>query len=143
VLYPSYPYFGRDPFALMRGVMRDLDRSYQPRAATAVFPAVNVWRTADAVAVTAELPGVEPDQIEITVKENVLTLAGERAAPDVPEGATWHRNERGYGKFTRAVRLPYEADPEKVEARFTNGVLQVVVGRPDEDKPRRIEIRAA
>lgn len=143
MLYPTYPYLARDPFALMRGVMRDLDRTQQPRAGAAAFPAVNVWQAADAVAVSAELPGVEPDQIEITMKENVLTLAGERRTPDVPEGATWHRNERGYGKFSRAVRLPFEADADKVEARFTNGVLRVVVGRPDEDKPRRIEIRAA
>ena len=139
----TYPNLGRDPFALMRGVMQDLGRTFQPQAPTAAFPAVNVWRAADAVAVTAELPGVEPDDIEITVKENVLTLSGERRAPDLPEGATWHRTERGFGKFSRAVRLPFEADPANVEARFSNGALHVVVGRPAQDKPRRIEIRAA
>ena len=73
----------------------------------------------------------------------MLTLSGERRAPELPEGGTWHRRERAFGRFTRAVRLPFRVDPDKVEARFTDGVLRVAVGRPDADKPRRIEIRAA
>ena len=104
---------------------------------------MNVWQNDETVAVTAELPGVELSDIDITVKDNVLTLSGERSAPDAAEGAKWHRRERSYGNFTRAIRLPFKADSEKVEARFANGVLRIVIGRPDEDKPRRIEIKAA
>ena len=73
----------------------------------------------------------------------MLTISGERKASETPEGARWHRNERSFGKFTRAVRLPYAASDDKVEARMTNGVLRIVVGRPEEDKPRKIEIKAA
>ncbi|MCA8879315.1 MAG: Hsp20/alpha crystallin family protein [Rhodobacteraceae bacterium] len=140
--YPS-TYGRRDPFALMRRMMADLDTGFGVRPGSVQFPAVNVWQNAEAVAVTAELPGVEADEIDITVKENVLTLSGERKAPEVAEGSRWHRRERGYGKFSRAIRLPFEADAAKVEARFTNGILHVVIGRPDEEKPRRIEIKAA
>ena len=132
-----------DPFALMRSMLRDFDRSAPSRARQAVFPAVNIWQGDDAVAVTAELPGVSPDDLDISVNGNVLTISGNRRPPENGEEATWHRRERGYGEFSRAVRLPFEAEDEKVEARLQNGVLRVVVGFPEEQKPRRIEIKAA
>lgn len=142
MLYPPFARHG-DPFALMRSMMRDFDRFTPTRTAQPVFPAVNVWQSDEAVAITAELPGVEPADIDISVKENVLTIAGERKAPQMPEGARWHRNERGYGTFSRAIRLPFAASDDKVEARMTNGILRIVVGRPDEDKPKKIKIKAA
>ena len=140
--YPAYTRRS-DPFALMRSMLRDVDRFTPTRTAQPEFPAVNVWQGDEAVAVTAELPGIEPSDIDISVKDNVLTISGERKAPEVPEGARWHRNERSYGKYSRAVRLPYAASDDTVEARMTNGVLRVVVGRPEEDKPKKIEIKAA
>ncbi len=91
MLYPTY-LRRSDPFALMRSMMRDLDRGFWP-SSRAAFPAVNVWQGPEAVAVTAELPGIEPGDIEISVKDNVLTLSGERKAPEVPDGARWHRND--------------------------------------------------
>ncbi|KRS10248.1 Hsp20/alpha crystallin family protein [Paracoccus sp. SCSIO 75233] len=138
------PYTRRsDPFALMRSMMRDFDRTTPARGAPSVFPAVNIWQGDEAVAITAELPGVDAADIDISVKDNVLTLSGERKMPEVPEGARWHRSERGYGKFSRTIRLPFAATDEKVEARMANGVLRIVVGRPEEDKPKKIEIKAA
>ncbi len=138
------PYYTRrsDPFALMQSMLRDFDRRIPTRAVQPVFPTVNVWQGDEAVAITAELSGIDPADIDISVKDNVLTLSGERKAPEVPEGARWHRNERGYGKFTRTVRLPFAASDDKVEARMANGVLRIVVGRPEEDKPKKIEIKA-
>ncbi len=142
MLFPTYTR-RNDPFALMRSMLRDFDQSMPTRSSQSVFPAANIWQGDDAVAVTAELPGVEPDDIDISIKDNVLTLSGERKAPEVPEDAHWHRNERSYGRFTRAIRLPFAASEDKVEARLANGVLRVVIGRPEEDKPRKIEIKAA
>ncbi|RMF39467.1 MAG: Hsp20/alpha crystallin family protein [Alphaproteobacteria bacterium] len=142
MLFPVYTNRS-DPFALMRSMLRDFDRSFRPLASPSAFPPVNIWQGAEAVAITAELPGVEPADIEITVKEDVLTLSGERKAPEVPEGARWHRNERVFGKFSRAIRLPFAAGEDQIEARFTDGVLRIVVGRPEKDKPRKIEIKAA
>lgn len=142
MLYPTY-IRRSDPFALMQSMLRDFDWAMPTRLVQPVFPAVNVWQGDEAVALTAELPGVDPADIDISVKDNVLTLSGERRAPEVPENARWHRNERGYGKFTRAVRLPFSASDDKVEARLANGVLRIVVGRPEEDKPKKIQIKAA
>ena len=142
MLYPTYMRRS-DPFALMRSMLHDTGRFTPSFAARPAFPAVNVWQSAEAVAITAELPGVDPADIDIHVKDNVLTLSGERKAPDLPEGARWHRNERGYGKFSRAVRLPFAAFDDKVEARMTDGVLRIAVGRPEEDKPKKIAIKAA
>lgn len=142
MFYPTYTRRG-DPFALMRSMMGDFDPDRPVGVAPGVFPAINVWQGDEAVAITAELAGIEPADIDISVKDNVLTLSGERKAPEVPEDARWHRNERGYGKFTRAIRLPFAATDDKVEARMTNGVLHIVVGRPEEDKPKKIEIKAA
>lgn len=142
MLYPTYA-SRSDPFAMMRSMMRGADRFSPSRMAQPVFPAVNIWQGEDAVAITAELPGVDPADIDISVKDNMLTITGERKAPQVPEGARWHRNERGYGKFSRTIQLPYPASNDNIEARMTNGVLRIVVGRPEEDKPKKIEIRAA
>jgi HSP20 family protein len=151
---------GPDPFALMRRLQQDLNRSWQTAqpAAGRGFPAVNIWQGADSTAVTAELPGVEPADIDIQVKEDLLTISGERKAPQ-GEGQgesqgggqgerqgdrqIWHRRERTYGRFSRVIRLPYRADPNNVDARFEHGVLQIELHRPEEDKPRRIEIKAA
>lgn len=140
--YPSYTR-QNDPFALMRSMMRNLDGGAMARAAQPVFPAVNIWQGDDAIAITAELPGVDAADIDISVKNNVLTLSGERKVPPLPEGAKWHRSERGYGKFTRSIQLPFAATDDKVEARMANGVLRIVIGRPEEDKPKKIEIKAA
>lgn len=120
----------------MRSMMRDFDRTFAPAATQAVFPAINMWQGDDAVAISAELPG-------ISVRDNVLTLSGERKGPELPDEARWHRNERAFGKFSRAIRLPFSASDDRVEARFQDGVLRIVVGRPEEEKPRRIEIKAA
>lgn len=133
--------FANNPFALVRRMSRGFDNGFgMPEAA---FPAVNVWQNDEAVAITAELPGVEPSDIEITVRDNVLTLAGERKRPEFGEDARWHRRERAYGRFSRTIRLPYAARDEQVEARFADGILRIAVARPEEDKPRRIQIKAA
>lgn len=142
MIHPSYFRSG-DPFALMRSVLSDFDGFAPARVGQPVFPAVNIWQGEDAVAITAELPGVDPADVDISVKDNVLTITGERKAPELPEDARWLRNERSFGKFTRAIRLPFPATDKNVEARMSNGVLRVVVGRPDDDKPRKIKIKAA
>ncbi|KNG93107.1 Hsp20/alpha crystallin family protein [Pseudaestuariivita atlantica] len=140
--YPTYTRRS-DPFALMRSMMRSMDDGNMARGTRATFPAVNIWQGDDAVAITAELPGVDAADIDISVKDNVLTLSGERKMPTLPEGAKWHRSERGYGKFTRFIQLPFAATDDKVEARMAHGVLRVVIGRPEEDKPKKIQIKAA
>ena len=136
----TYSPFGyADPFALMRRQMRDLGRPAQASG----YPAVNVWQGAHSAAVTAELPGLAPEDIEISVTNNVLTISGERRLPEDGDGASWLRRERPYGRFSRVVQLPFRVDRDRVEARFENGVLEIELHRPEEDKPRRIDIKAA
>jgi len=144
LLYPSLT-LGRDPYRSMRRLQDEFGRAfspYLPRADQAGFPAINMWQGENSVAVTTELPGLAPEDIEISVKDATLVLSGERKVPESGEKAVWHMRERPFGKFSRAVRLPFRVDPDKVEARFTNGVLQIELQRPEEDRPRRIQVKA-
>ncbi|HEY8515136.1 MAG TPA: Hsp20/alpha crystallin family protein [Candidatus Binatia bacterium] len=107
------------------------------------YPPVNVWTGDDEAVISAELPGVAPDKIDISVDDDTVTLAGERSTSEVPEGATFHRRERGYGRFSRTFRLPFRIDVGAVDARYTNGVLEVTLPRAAADKPRKIPVLAA
>lgn len=105
------------------------------------FPAVNVYAGRDGIAVVAELPGVEKEDLEIHAQRDTLTIAGTRR-PAAPEEKVYHRRERRSGSFTRTLQLPFRIDPERIEAQLENGVLRLSLSRPEEDKPRRIEIRS-
>jgi HSP20 family protein len=102
---------------------------------------MNVWVDENSAVVTAELPGVLLDHIDISVEDDTLTLRGDRQ-PDKEEGVTYHRRERRYGGFHRTSRLPFRVDAGKVDATFKNGVLSIVLPRAEEDKPRKIAVKA-
>src|SRR5437660_443221 len=86
-------------------------------------PAVNLWADEDALHAEIDLPGIDPQKLDISVVEgNRLTIQGERPVVEVPN-AVWHRQERGYGTFTRELTLPTLVDADKVEARYESGVL--------------------
>ena len=91
--------------------------------------------------VEAELPGMELSDLEILVHGNQLSIKGERPEPSGEE-KKWHRQERGYGKFTRLIELPFDLDQAKVEAELRNGVLSITLPKREESKPRRIEVKA-
>lgn len=106
------------------------------------YPAFNLWQDADNLYVEAELPGMELSDLEMYVSGgNQLSLKGKREAPSVEKGA-WHRQERGYGSFTRAITLPQEVDADKVEAELHLGVLCIKLPKNEASKPRRIEVKA-
>jgi HSP20 family protein len=136
--------FERDPFAALRRLQDEVDRAFAaPARAAGGFPAVNMWQGPESVALAAELPGVAPEDVDVSVKEDVVTISGERQAPADEEGAVWHRRERSFGRFSRAIRLPFRVDPDRIEARLQDGVLQIELHRPEADKPRRIQIKAS
>lgn len=142
------PYAGwTTPWAEIERLRREMNRllsDWPTRArwgAAAGYPAINVWTNEDSAVVTAELPGIVLDDIDITVEDDVLTLRGHRQ-PDEAEGVTYHRQERRYGTFLRTFRLPFRMDAGKVEATFAKGVLNLVLPRAEEDKPRKIAIKA-
>jgi HSP20 family protein len=95
----------------------------------------------DSVAVTAELPGIPPDEVDLTVRENTLTLKGMREPQVEGDKSVWHRRERAYESFARTVQLPFRVDPEHVEAHFANGLLEVELRRPEADRPKKIQIK--
>jgi len=106
-----------------------------------VFPAVNVTETKDSIFVRAELPGVRKQDIEITVEDNALILAGERQVGD-GEKASWHRREREGGRFRRSIEVSPRIDADRVAARYVNGVLTVELPKAAEAKPRQIAVQA-
>jgi HSP20 family protein len=110
-----------------------------PVAAT---PLLNVWEDDQALFVEADLPDIDPAKLDITVTEgNQLTIAGERKPRDT-KGAVWVRQERPTGEFTRVVGLPAIVDPDKVEARYEDGVLRLTLPKHEAAKPRKIEVKS-
>jgi len=136
------------PWREMECLRRDMNRLFARMPTSFVgevaptYPAMNVWTDEDGAIVTAELPGVVPDDIDISVVGDTLTLKGSRQPDELEEGATYHRRERRYGTFTRAFQLPFQVEPDQVEATFGNGVLQISLPRAEEDKPKKIAVKA-
>ena len=138
-----------DPFRELRRLQDEMGRlagALAPAAGPALaaaaggFPAVTLHAGRDGIAVVAELPGVEPGDLEVHAHQDTLTIRGARRPPS-EDGRAYHRRERRGGAFTRTVQLPHRVDPDRVEARLEDGVLRLSLGRPEQDKPRRIEIK--
>ncbi|MBY5162046.1 Hsp20/alpha crystallin family protein [Salsipaludibacter albus] len=106
-------------------------------------PALDVRETEDAFTLHVELAGVSPDDVEITLEENVLAIRGERSTGAEIEDGTFRRIERHVGRFQRAVRLPARLDGEHVSARFADGVLTITIPKSQESRPRRVPVVAS
>ena len=105
-------------------------------------PAMDLMETDDALVLKADLPGLERDDVSIEVKDNVLTVAGERKAEHAEKADGFYRVERAFGSFARSLTLPDGIDAEQVAASFDRGVLEVRIPKPAERKPHRVEIAA-
>jgi HSP20 family protein len=105
------------------------------------FPAVNLWVDSDSSVVTTEMPGIEPNDIEISVIGKSLTLRGTRKSDDLKENEAFHRRERWHGQFSKTIELPFRVEASKVSATFRKGVLYITLPRAEEEKPRKIEIK--
>jgi HSP20 family protein len=109
--------------------------------ATAWAPALDISERKDAYLVTVELPGVEADDLQITLEDGLLTIQGERYFAHDSSEQHFHRVERRYGAFRRSITLPAHVIAEGIEASVDNGVLQVLVPKMEEATPKRIKIR--
>ena len=141
----SNPWF--DPGPDLGDLQRRMDQLFQrvsssTAARGGVFPPVNLYETSDGYVLTAEVPGLKSDEIEVTVEHDRLTLAGERRV-EHPQEASLHRAERRAGSFRRTLQLPGEVDADKVEASYRNGVLRVRIPKAAEHQPRRISVGAS
>ena len=106
------------------------------------IPAVDVFERNGDLVVKAEIPGVDAEELDVTVEDNVLRLRGERKQESETEKEGYYRRERFHGTFERSIPLPAEVETEKIDATYTNGVLEVVLPKSAETAARRIEVKS-
>jgi HSP20 family protein len=106
-------------------------------------PSMDLSETPEAQVVKAELPGVDPKDVEISVSGDMLTVKGEKKEEKEEKGKTWHRVERNYGSFVRSVRLPSAVDADRITAEARDGVLTITMPKTEKAKTKRIEVKAA
>lgn len=120
-------------------MLRPFDDSEQV-ASRSWMPAVDIRETDEALTLMVDLPGMEKDDVNLTIENNVLTISGERRFEREEENDNYHRIERSYGSFSRSFTLNSNVEADEVEASFDNGVLHVELPKREESKPRRISI---
>ena len=104
------------------------------------LPPVDIHEETDRIVVQAEVPGVHSEDIDVSVEDNTITLRGEKKQEKVVDGENACRLERFYGTFSRSFVLPTKINPEQIKATFKDGVLEVIVPKAEEVKPKRIKI---
>ncbi len=105
------------------------------------YPAINIWEKDHTAVVTAELPGIDPEKMDISVEGDIMTIAAAAAVASPEEGKMYLRQERGIGNFKRNIQLPFQVNPEAVEAKYEKGILIITLPRMQEDLPKRIIIK--
>lgn len=128
---------------MKRELFQGLARSLGSEPAAGVFPLMNVTEDKDNYYVRAELPGLKADDLDISVTGDTLSISGERKLPVEDENAQYHRREREAGRFSRVVTLPAQVATDKVQARFTDGVLTVTLPVAESVKPKQIAVKVA
>lgn len=128
-----------DLYGLRDEMNRVFDRSgfYSER-----FPPVNAWVNDEKIVMEFELPGVNAENVDISVKGETVSISGERKADELKEGESYHRQERAQGSFNRILKLPFRVESESAEANYEKGVLRLTLERSEEDKPKKIKIKA-
>jgi len=123
-----------------------LNHAWSPIAASeevtnrGFLPAVDIRETPEFLTISAELPGLTKENVQITLENQVLTISGERNFENETKDETCHRIERSYGSFSRSFTLPANLKTDKVDAKFANGVLTIQLPKTEETKPRKINI---
>lgn len=146
-----------EPWGLLRQIQQDLNKSLNYFEGSGVEnadndssdivtshwrPAVDIREENDRFVIEADLPGVDPKDIEVTMENGVLTLKGERRFEKDTSGDNYKRVERAYGVFYRRFSLPDSANPEKIEAHGRNGVLEIILPKQEKVRPRRIDVKS-
>ncbi len=108
--------------------------------ARGTYPPINVGSTPEQVDVYLFAAGLDPETLDISMQQNLMTVAGERKAP-VEQNVNYYRKERFDGGFRRVITLPEDVDPDRVEARYRDGILQIQIQRREAARPRQIEVK--
>jgi HSP20 family protein len=140
-----------EPFTGLRRLNNALDEAFgswpfqgENGAITSSWtPAVDVFEDKTTVKIVAELPGVKSEDVKLSIENNVLTIGGEKRQEAEEKTERVHRYERSYGVFERAFALPNSVDPDKIEARYENGILTVTVPKMEKARPREIPLNAS
>ncbi len=133
-----------DPFAELRRVQDELNRTLGGAWRTPVpseFPPINLWTGEQGAVLKAVLPGVLPEDLDVTVHQDTVTLKGQRRAETPEPKATFHRRERRQGSFGRTVALPFAVMTDQVEAKLEDGILTLLLPRHASERPTRIQIK--
>jgi HSP20 family protein len=136
------PVWRWDPWREIDRMHREMTNIFTlPRRQTVMaYPHLNIHTGDDDVIITAEIPGIDPADIDLNVTGDTLAIKGTRKGYEAKKGEAWHRRERGSGNFYRSVQLPYNVDGNKVQADYIKGVLKIVLPRAEADKPRKISV---
>ena len=140
-----------DPFSHLSSLRSAIDQVFgdymgRPgveRSYGGVFPPLNITESENNLYVRAELPGVDPHEIEISPTADSITLMGERKVPKVNEEISYHQREREFGTFKRIINLSTKTNTEKISASYRNGILTVVLPKAEEMQPKQIKIKTA
>jgi HSP20 family protein len=144
----SRRFYNLSPWEEVNRLQREINRLFNSNSPTSFqpapgFPAMNIWTSEEGAVVTAEVPGIEIKDLEISVVGETLTLSGKRKMEEINGDMHYHRQERGYGEFTRTIELPFPVDANKVDAVLEKGVLTVSLPRAEADKPKKIVVKAS
>jgi HSP20 family protein len=112
-----------------------------PESGAGVFPPMNITQDDENFYLRAEIPGIKPSELSISALRNRVSISGKREIPREHDRVSYHRKERPEGVFNRAVTLPTEVDAERVDARYTDGVLTLTLPKAEQAKPRQISVR--
>ncbi len=147
-MFSSLTNFEGSLFDELRRMQQEMEQTWGPRGwpagirsvARGTYPPINVGATSNSVDVYLFAAGLDPKALDISIQQNLLTVAGERKT-ELPENVEHYRRERYSGAFRRVISLPEDPDPDKVEARYSDGVLRIAIGRREASKPRQIEVK--
>jgi HSP20 family protein len=135
---------GRDPFERLFRWASLLDDYDNTQRAASLAPRIDVEEDEDSYELTVELPGMKQEDVQVELNQNMLTISGEKRASFDDRGEKKRRSrwsERSYGRFTRSFTLPHDADADRLEARFSDGVLTISIPKSENAKPRTIQIQ--
>jgi HSP20 family protein len=135
-----------EPFREMAALQNEMSRFMNGlqegngRTTQSWIPTLDAWETEHEVVYAFDLPGIPEDKISVELEDNALTVSGERERSEEVSGERFYRYERRFGSFSRTIGLPQGTDEGSIKARYKDGVLEIHVAKPEEPKPRRIQI---
>jgi HSP20 family protein len=136
-----------EPFRDLLSLRTDMDRLFKsffadyPEDRDGFWaPVIDIEENGSNLVVKAELPGMKKEDIKVAVRDNILTVSGERSHENETKNKTFHRIERSYGKFSRVITLPADVDSNKVKASYKDGILSITLPKPESAKPKQIDV---